>query len=220
MAPATHREDPAAATVTIRRVMPRPSTPTPRLAAAERRRTIEEAATALFAERGYAATTIEEVVRRAGVTKPILYRHFPSKQALAIALLERHRDELAAAPLDALLATADRPLPDRLQAMLDAWFAYVVAHPFVRLLLHDDSGDAEVSALVRELHGRQRAADVALIRELAPRIPTAEHEALGELIRSALAGLGLHALDHPGAPTAPLVAALHRVLAGLASPSP
>ena len=62
---------------------------------------IEQAATELFARRGYAATTVEGIARAAGVTKPMLYRHFESKQDLCIALLDRHRDELVAAPLAA-----------------------------------------------------------------------------------------------------------------------
>jgi len=193
--------------------MPRISQP--RLSAPERRRRIEEAATALFAERGYAATTIDDIVTGAGVTKPMLYRHFESKQALVMSLLERHRDELAAAPLDVLLATEQAPFPERLDAMLDAWFGYVEAHPFVRLLLHDSSGDPDVAALVRELHDRQRAADVALLREFAPHIPTGELEPLGEVIRSSLAGLALWWMDHPDTNRADVIAGMRRVVLGL-----
>ena len=193
--------------------MPRISQP--RLSAPERRRRIEEAATALFAERGYAATTIDDIVTGAGVTKPMLYRHFESKQALVMSLLERHRDELAAAPLDVLLATEQAPFPERLDAMLDAWFGYVEAHPFVRLLLHDSSGDPDVAALVRELHDRQRAADVALLREFAPHIPTAELQPLGEVIRSSLAGLALWWMEHPDTDRADVIAGMRRVVLGL-----
>jgi AcrR family transcriptional regulator len=193
--------------------MPRISQP--RLSAPERRRRIEEAATALFAERGYAATTIDDIVTAAGVTKPMLYRHFESKQALVMSLLERHRDELAAAPLDVLLATDQAPFPERLDAMLDAWFGYVEAHPFVRLLLHDSSGDTDVAALVRELHDRQRAADVALLREFAPHIPAAELQPLGEVIRSSLAGLALWWMDHPDSDRADVIAGMRRVVLGL-----
>lgn len=188
-----------------------------RLTATERRHTIESAAEDLFAERGYVATTIDDIVRRAGVTKPMLYRHFESKQDLVITLLERHRDALAAAPLDKLLASQDRPLPDRVDVMCEAWFVYVQATPFVRLLLFDKSGDPEVAAVVEELHGRQRAADIALLREFAPHIPEAELEPLGELIRSSLSGLGLWLLDHPETDIAQLVAAMRRMVVGLAS---
>jgi AcrR family transcriptional regulator len=190
-----------------------------RLTSAERRRVIEDAAVDLFSERGYAPTTVDDIVARAGVTKPMLYRHFDSKRHLATSLLERHRDELAAAPLDSLLALADRPFLERLDAMLDAWFGYVVEHPFVRLLLHDEGSDPAVSALVEELHARQRAADVALLREFAPQIPAGELETLGESIRSALAGLGLWVLDHPR-DLASAKAAMRRVVVGVVSADP
>lgn len=186
-----------------------------RLTASARRRLIEDAAVELFASRGFPGTTTEDIVRRAGVTKPMLYRHFETKQALIMALLERHREALAAAPLDALLASAGRPFAERLDAMLDAWFSHVEAHPFVRLLLRDERADPEVSALVSELHDRQRAADIALLREFAPHIPEEELEPLGELIRSALAGLGLWVLEHPAADRAPIKAAMRRTVLGL-----
>lgn len=197
--------------------MPRTSPPIRRrLSASERRGLIEQAAESLFAEQGYTATTIDDIVARAGVTKPMLYRYFESKQALVMTLLEHHRDELAAAPLDALLALADQPFPVRLDAMLDAWFGYVELHPFVRLLLHDASGDQEVASLVAELHDRQRAADVALLREFAPHIPAPELEPLGEAIRSSLAGLALWWIDHPSAARADVIGAMRRVVLGLA----
>ncbi len=186
-----------------------------RLTAAQRRDEIERAAIDVFTERGFAGATVEDIVNRAGVTKPMLYRHFESKQDLVMALLERHRDELAAAALDALLATADTPLPQRLDAMLDAWFSYVLEHPFVRLLLQDEGTDPDVSALVGELHARQRATDVALLREFAPHLPDPELESLGELIRSALSGLGLWVLEHRDASPTQAAAAMRRVVLGI-----
>lgn len=190
------------------------------MTAVERRSVVLEAAERLFADRGFAATTLDDVAAAAGVTKPVVYRHFASKRDLAMFLLELHRDRLAAAPLEALLSAPGLPFPERLDAMLDAWFAYVEAHPFVRLLLHDEGSDPVISALVSELHGRQRAADVALLREFAPHIPEDEHEALGEVIRVSLSGLGLWVLD--GAPTdaGPAKAALRRTFLALIASGP
>src|SRR5262249_32044482 len=65
-----------------------------RLPAAARRALIEAAAARLFAERGYAATRLDDVAAAANVTKPVLYRHFETKKALYLALLERHRAQL------------------------------------------------------------------------------------------------------------------------------
>lgn len=52
------------------------------------RRAVIEAAASVFAERGYAAATIAEILDRAGVTKGALYFHFDSKQALARGVIE------------------------------------------------------------------------------------------------------------------------------------
>lgn len=60
-----------------------------RMPAAARRETLLDAASALFAERGFAATGTADIARRAGVGEPTLYRHFPSKRALHRACLDR-----------------------------------------------------------------------------------------------------------------------------------
>ncbi len=60
-----------------------------RLPAAERREQLLDRAAELFSERGFARTTTAELARAAGVTEPIIYRHFASKRGLFIALIER-----------------------------------------------------------------------------------------------------------------------------------
>jgi AcrR family transcriptional regulator len=186
-----------------------------RLSAGERRALIEDAAARLFAERGYSATTVEDIVSAAGVSKPMLYRHFESKKDLQMKLLERRRDALAAAPLDAFLHEPGDP-EQRLLAMIDAWFAHVEQHPHSsRNLFQDASGDSEIEALQQELRRRQRAADVALLREFAPQLPEVELEPLGEIIRSALTGLALWWLEHPDTPRSVVVAAVLRMTRGV-----
>ncbi|HET8950596.1 MAG TPA: helix-turn-helix domain-containing protein, partial [Solirubrobacteraceae bacterium] len=68
--------------------------PRRRLAPEQRRALIVEAAGRLFGEHGYDGTRLDDVARAAGVTKPVLYRHFADKTALYLALLERHRADL------------------------------------------------------------------------------------------------------------------------------
>jgi len=68
-----------------------------RLPAAQRREQLLDTAVTLFAEKGYGGATTAELARAAGVTEPIIYRHFDSKRHLFIALIERAgRDTLAA----------------------------------------------------------------------------------------------------------------------------
>jgi AcrR family transcriptional regulator len=179
---------------------------------------IEEVAARLFAEQGYAETTVDQIVAAARISKPALYRHFPSKRDLHLALLRRHQTALAATALAEL--GPERSL-DRLPDMLDAWFRHVQEHPFVwRLLFHDATGDPDVQAVHAQIRDAQRAADVALLREFAPDIPEAEREPLGEVIRSSLTGLAVWWLDHPDVPRARLVAVMLRLTRGLVTTAP
>jgi AcrR family transcriptional regulator len=189
--------------------------PQRRIAPPERRKLIEQAAERLFAEHGYTATTVDDIVVAAGVTKPMLYRHFDSKKAVYVMLLERHRDALAAGPLDAYIYGAGT-LEERLPAMLESWFSYVETHPFAwRLLSAQATDDPEIQALHRELQRRQRAADAAIIRESLPAIDDDQVEPLAEIVRASLTGLALWWHDNPDTPRATLVDTMLRLLRGL-----
>src|SRR5687767_5736263 len=61
---------------------------TKRLPAEERRRSILDAALTVLAQNGYAGMTTARLARKAGVTEPILYRHFPSKRTMLRSLLD------------------------------------------------------------------------------------------------------------------------------------
>lgn len=60
-----------------------------RLPAAQRREQLLDCASTLFAEHGYARATTAQLARAAGVTEPIIYRHFKSKRDLFVALIKR-----------------------------------------------------------------------------------------------------------------------------------
>ncbi len=68
-----------------------------RLKAAERRRQLLEVAADVFAKRGYHGATTAELARAAGVTEPILYRHFRNKLDLFVTLIEEVGQEVLAA---------------------------------------------------------------------------------------------------------------------------
>jgi AcrR family transcriptional regulator len=161
-----------------------------RLPVSERRALIVEAAGRLFGERGYGATRLDEIAAAAGVTKPILYRHFDSKQDLYLALLERHRADLAGfvAAMPAEGTTAER-----LRAVLDVWLDYVEAHSYSwKMLFRDTGGGPEVAAFRREVHAEARAVLVEVIRSLAAApIRRRELEPLAELMSMGMAALVL-----------------------------
>ena len=73
------------------------TTPAQRLPAAERRHALVAAALDVFSEGSYAGATTAQIAKRAGVTEPVLYRHFPSKRHLYFACLDRAWADVRAA---------------------------------------------------------------------------------------------------------------------------
>jgi AcrR family transcriptional regulator len=186
-----------------------------RLPSEERRATIVEAAGRLFGERGYDATRLDDIAAAAGVTKPILYRHFDTKRALYLALLERHRDDLAsfAAMIDAEEGTRD----ERLRAVLELWLTYVEAHSYAwRMLFRDTGGGPDVEAFRLEVHARARAVLVGIIRTLSEvSIPRRELEPVAELMSMGMASVVLWWMENPSASRGAVVDAIARVWGGL-----
>lgn len=186
--------------------------PRRRIAAPERRVLIERAAALEFAEQGYETARLDDIATAAGVTKPMLYRHFASKRALYMAVLSLHRDRLALAALTPFVGTAG-PLRPRVEAMLDAWYGYVEAHPHVAaLLFRGVAADSEMRRFLSDLQAQQRAADIALFREAGADLPDVLIEPLAEVVRSSLTGLALWWLEHPDVPRQVLVDAMLRVV--------
>ena len=72
-----------------------------RVPRAVRRRQLVELAEQLFAERGFARTSMEELARRAGVTKPVIYELFESKEGLFRACVDRANERMAASIVEA-----------------------------------------------------------------------------------------------------------------------
>jgi AcrR family transcriptional regulator len=184
------------------------ATPGRRLPAAQRRATLIEAASELFAERGYDHVSLDEVAERGGVTKVIVYRHFASKKDLYLQLLAAHRDELLGTL--ALGMAADATLEQRVSAVADAWFAYVETHPFAwRMLFQDLTGDRDIRAFHRGMRGSARAAIAGLLTaEHGLKLPSAVLESVAELLRSAMTGLALWWLERRDVPRSTLVDAI------------
>ncbi|NBE95960.1 TetR/AcrR family transcriptional regulator [Nonomuraea sp. KC401] len=92
----------------------------PRLA---RRRQLLSAAQEVFVENGYHAAAMDEIADRAGVSKPVLYQHFPGKLELYLALLDLHVDDMVNRCREALASTQENKL--RVQATFSAFFDFV-----------------------------------------------------------------------------------------------
>jgi AcrR family transcriptional regulator len=203
---------------------PRP--PRRRLTAPARRELIEQAACELFAARGYVATSIDEIAKRAGVTAPVLYDHFASKRDLHRHLLERHFAELRRLWSEQL--RGEEPAEQRIARAIDAWFAYVEEHPYAwRMLFRDTTGEPEVRAIHEEVIAQSRAAIMPLfLRERGIDEPESVDapalEMAWEVMRAVLQGLALWWYDHRPVPREQIVATamnslwigFERVLAG------
>ncbi|HEX5567426.1 MAG TPA: TetR/AcrR family transcriptional regulator [Streptomyces sp.] len=94
-----------------------------RLPRRARRNQLLGAAQEVFVAQGYHAAAMDDIADRAGVSKPVLYQHFPGKLDLYLALLDQHCEALVQAVRAALASTTDNKL--RVEATMDAYFTYV-----------------------------------------------------------------------------------------------
>ena len=181
-----------------------------RLPAPQRRELILASAAALFAERGYRGASVEAIARRAGVTPPVFYEHFASKQQLYRELLERHFAELRQVWGEHFVAGG--PPPERVARSIDAWFAYVEAHPFAGRVLFRPANDPEID----QIHAEVAAASRTAVMPLFAAEPGAENLAgplVGEglemawvVLRGVLQGLAVWWSEHPEVPRRRVVA--------------
>lgn len=94
-----------------------------RLPRTQRRAQLLAAAQQVFAANGYHAAAMDEIAEQAGVSKPVLYQHFPGKLDLYIALLESQVDHLVGAVQQALSSTTDNK--QRVRNAVGAFFDFV-----------------------------------------------------------------------------------------------
>ncbi|HJQ05411.1 MAG TPA: TetR/AcrR family transcriptional regulator [Nocardioides sp.] len=94
-----------------------------RLPRRERRQQLMSAALEVFVANGYHAAAMDDIAERAGVSKPVLYQHFPGKFELYLALLDTSCDAIIENCRTALASTQDNE--QRVRATVDAFYAYV-----------------------------------------------------------------------------------------------
>lgn len=165
-----------------------------RLPAPRRRNQLLDVARELFAARGFHATSMDEVAEAAGVTKPVLYQHFPSKRALYRELLEDVGRRLLAE-----LASATAPADtgrERVQAGFAAYFGFVTDHRSAFRLLfgasvRNDPEFAQVAKGVLDL-----LAD-AVTEMIQVDLPTEQRRVLAHAVVGMAEAVGRRALFEP-----------------------
>ena len=165
-------------------------TPAATTKAATTRRTLVSAARALFGERGYAATSVEEIVRSAGVTKGALYHHFTDKDDLFRAVVEDVKGDVTAVVGAAFMAAADEP--DALDTVTRGCLAFIDAHrdPAVQRITILDARAVLDAATRRELDARYEVAVIRGALRRAAHLGVIDPQPLGPLAHVLAGALG------------------------------
>ena len=117
-----------------------------------RRERLVEAATGVFAERGYEGARVEQIADAADVSPGLLYRHFEGKQELYTEILQLANRELMAHLMQA--AAPDLPTPERVRRGLDAFFTFVENHRQLWQMLMKDVLEPDIAEIREEVTRR------------------------------------------------------------------
>jgi AcrR family transcriptional regulator len=184
-----------------------------RLTKDERRAAILEAASQVFADRGYEGASIEEIAEAAGITRPVIYDHFESKRDLHISLLELHCEQMLGFMGERV--ASEESAAGRMEAGLAAFFEFVETHPYAwRIVFRDPTpADEEIVAAHQRVNGRVSEALIAMIAAT----PIAEHPSdsvpletawamWAQIMKNAAHGLAFWWYEHREVPREELVA--------------
>jgi AcrR family transcriptional regulator len=177
----------------------------PRLKAPQRKKQIIDVATRIFARYGYNAATTHTIAEAAGVTEPILYRHFKGKQEMFVAITRQMSKETLAHWQELI---ADEPSPEKQIRLIAKEFplhqrrladAYNVIHGALAT-----SHDRKVTGVLREHYQQTEQFFIGIIRrgqeagqfrkDLDPTVPAWQLINIG--IGYSMVSLNLPATDH------------------------
>ena len=172
----------------------------------------------MFVAQGFHAAAMDDIADRAGVSKPVLYQHFPGKRDLYLALLEEHVSELADRVAEAMEGTDDNR--SRVDGAVGAYFAFIDAEGEAFRLVFES--DLRNDPQVRERVERVEQGCIAAVTDTVVS-DTGQNQANAELLASGLVGAAGQAAQYwlasgrqtPKAEAEALVAAL--IWRGIAS---
>jgi AcrR family transcriptional regulator len=153
-----------------------------RMPRAERERQMIGVAEEIFAARGYQAASMDEIAERVGVSKPMLYEYFGSKEGLLVACIRTARAELLAttmASVEGITAAADA-----LRGGLTAFFAFIDSHRRSWELLRQELAVAGPAAMdeIEDIRRQQSQVNATLFAAYLPDLPARDLEAYGEVV--------------------------------------
>ena len=194
--------------------------PRKRMPRAQRERQMMDVAEEIFSEHGYQATSVDEIAERCGVSKPMIYEYFGSKEGLLVACIRAARTELAEATTQAAVGT--ETAEEALRKGLIAFLGFADSHRRAwSLLLSGEAAAAGPVAAAEIEQARQdlAAVDVMLFRAFLPDAPQKMLEAAAQVVVGACERLSLWYVgqDEVGADEAAdyLITSLWHGLSGL-----
>nr|MDQ2725127.1 TetR/AcrR family transcriptional regulator [Actinomycetota bacterium] len=152
----------------------------------------------LFAERGFSAASMDELARRAGVSKPVIYGRVGNKDQVFRACMDRVAEDMAHRVVEAVRLEVDPRR--RLVAGARAWFAFIAERRALWTALLA-GGDTPLGAEAAEIRRRQARVIAGLLAEDAAqtdnRAPEVLIDAVAHLIVGAFEAIGRWSADHP-----------------------
>jgi len=125
------------------------------MTSAARREQLLQVGRSLFAERGFEATSVEEIAAKAGVSKPVVYEHFGGKEGLYAVIVDREMDFVVRRIVEAIATGSPR---ERVEQASLAFLGYVRDQPDGFAVLSQDSpltaARGRLSSLLNDLAER------------------------------------------------------------------
>ncbi|MQA61678.1 MAG: TetR family transcriptional regulator [Actinophytocola sp.] len=149
---------------------------------AQRERQMLDVAVQVFAQRGYVATSMDEIAERVGVSKPMLYEYFNSKEGLLLAAIRDARNELRLVTEQATVgATSGK---EALERGLLAFFRFIDGRKEAWSLLRQEMAfiGSSASEEVEAIREQQTALNAKLLQAYLPIGAQREAEAAAEML--------------------------------------
>lgn len=169
-----------------------------RMSRPARRAQLLTVARSIFVAQGFHAASMDDIADAAGVSKPVLYQHFPSKLALYQALLESSATDMVRHVRDAIASTEDNG--ERVHRAVAAYFAFVAddEQAFRFIFESDLRGEPEAAAVVdRAMESTITAISDTITADTGADAPTARLLAAGLVGLSQVSARYWLGQDHP-----------------------
>ena len=176
----------------------------------------------VFAEQGYSAASMDDIAIRAGVTKPVLYSHFGSKEGLVVACVARARSQLLE---DTIVGIGDATdFEQQLRRGIRAFFRFLdERHPAWAVLILEVSVQGSAAEEIEAIRRQQADVIADALATGAPDVPRLRLSTLAEGVIGACERVAMFRRRHPElsaeAATDELMTLMWAGLAALGGPS-